>query len=237
MTDLPAARRYDEKEVRRLLERASELQGAPPAAPPHTGLTLRELEEIAAEAGIDATAVRRAAAELDVGAQLVGGGPAQKLAGGPLRQVLELTLPGEADPASHSDLLLLIQRAADAPGQGVQVGRTFSWTSQNPGSLRQLQVMVAARDGATHIWIEERYTGLAAAVFGGGLGGIGGGLGLGVGGAVGGALGSVVLGIGIPVAVIAGTYAACRAIYLKVVTSRRRVLEQLLRDLAVRLAT
>jgi len=53
MAELPA-RRYNEKEVARLLKRASELQRSSPAAPNPSGLTLTELEDIAREAGLDA---------------------------------------------------------------------------------------------------------------------------------------------------------------------------------------
>jgi hypothetical protein len=237
MNELPATRRYDEKEVRRLLERAAELQGAAPAARPQTGLTLRELEEIATEAGLDVTSVRQAALELDAGPEPGLRGAGRTLAGGPLKTTLEHTVPNDLDPAAFADLLPLIQRAADVPGHASQVGRSLSWSSQNPSNLRQLQVMLTARDGATHIWIEERYSGLAGAVFGGGLGGIGGGIGGGMGGALGGALGSAALGVGIPIVVITATYAVCRKVFGDVVRRRRRVLEQLLHDLVTRLSS
>lgn len=63
----PPARLYDEKEMRRLLERATELQKEEGSTPvPGGGLSLAELEEIAGEAGIDPRYLRRAAAELSV---------------------------------------------------------------------------------------------------------------------------------------------------------------------------
>lgn len=61
-------RRYDEKEIGRLLRRATELQTAEPTAPNPGGMTLEELEEIAVEAGIDPNYLRRAALELESGA-------------------------------------------------------------------------------------------------------------------------------------------------------------------------
>jgi hypothetical protein len=59
-------RRYGDKEVGLILRRATEFQRQEPAsAAEGGGLTLAELEEIAAEAGIDPRHLRRAASELD----------------------------------------------------------------------------------------------------------------------------------------------------------------------------
>lgn len=49
----PGPRRYTEKEVSLILRRATELQTVEPTALDPAGLTLGDLEEIAAEAGID----------------------------------------------------------------------------------------------------------------------------------------------------------------------------------------
>ena len=99
-----------------------------------------------------------------------------------------------------------------------------------------MQVLISSSAGRTRIRIEERYSGLAGAVFGGGLGGIGGGLGGGLGGALGGALGSLGLGLGIPAVIIGTTYVGCRAFYRRSVNRRRRILERLMQELEERLA-
>ncbi|MYI07640.1 MAG: hypothetical protein F4059_10075 [Gemmatimonadetes bacterium] len=57
-------RRYGDDEVRQLLERASELHRAAERENPADGITLADLEEAAAEAGIPSTFVRQAAATL-----------------------------------------------------------------------------------------------------------------------------------------------------------------------------
>ena len=62
-TGLPDARRYSDREVARILERATELQRAEPSATNPEGLTLAELTEIAREAGIEPALLRRASAE------------------------------------------------------------------------------------------------------------------------------------------------------------------------------
>ena len=238
MAEHPAPlRRYDEKEVALLLRRASELQRAAPAAREASGLTLPELEEIAAEAGLDVSTLRQAAAELDAGIAPGGHSLATRFTGGPLRVVLERTIPGDVPTAAFEDLLPVVLTAADLTGHASQVGQTFTWTSQDPANVRQMQVLVSSGSGHTRIRLEERYSGLAGAVFGGGLGGIGGGLGGGMGGALGGALGSVALGVGIPAVLIGATYVGCRAFYRRFVTRRRRILERLLQELEDRIAS
>lgn len=228
MSDLPTRpRRYDEKEVSRLLERASELQRSQPAVADPSGLTLAELEEIALEAGLDPEYLRRAAHELDR-PEVAGGGVGASLAGAPTRVLLERTLPVEVSPAVFDQLVPIIQIAADAPGQASQVGRSLTWHSQNPSNPRTLQILVSIQDGHTAIRIDERYGGWAGALFGGVMGGVGGGVGIGVGGTLGGFLGSTALAIGFPAAVLAGSYALCRSIYRRFVTRRIERLQELM---------
>ena len=50
---------YGEQEIGQILKRATELQDQEPTAPSSSGLTLRELEEVAVEAGIDPRFLRR----------------------------------------------------------------------------------------------------------------------------------------------------------------------------------
>lgn len=223
-------RRYDEKEVSRLLRRASELQRALPASPDPTGLTLRELEDIAAEAGIDPRLLRQAAVELErSGSPAAGLGPA--LAGAPLKILLERTLPFEVPDSVFATLVPVIQVAADAQGQASQVGRSLTWHSQSQSNPRGLQVLVSVRSGETLVRIEERYGGVAGALFGGMVAGGGIGAGVGLGGALGGVLGSVALAVTFPVIILVGTYAGARAIYAGIVRRRSRILDRLLHDL------
>ena len=64
-------RLYDEKEVGRLIKRATELQREEPMrAAVSGGLSLDELADIAAEAGIDPRYLRRAALEMDSGVEV-----------------------------------------------------------------------------------------------------------------------------------------------------------------------
>jgi hypothetical protein len=224
----PDSRRYSEKEVTRLLKRATELQRSLPVASASRGLTLSELEDAAAEAGLDPALLRQAAAELDVGSLAsAGSGIGVQLAGAPLRTVIERTLPGEVPASEFATMVPLIQMAADAPGQASQVGNTMTWQSQNPSSPRSLQILVAAHSGQTLIRIEERYGALAGGLFGGVVGG-GTGISIGVGGSIAGALGSVALAVALPLAITATTYLFVRRGFRSIVRRRRGVLEKLL---------
>jgi hypothetical protein len=230
--NLPAPRRYTDREVRRLIERAAELQDTEPTATEASGLTLAELEDIAREAGIDPLAVRRAAAELATDSMGTTGDLATRLAGAPIRNVRGRVLPFEVDPARFQAAIPLIQDAADAPGQASLVGGTLTWRGGAESALRVLHVTLATRDGQTAIRIDERYTGLAGSLFGGITGGAGAGVGIGVGVGVGAALGSTLMMVGFPVAVIGLAYAGSRAMYSNIVGRRADTLERLLTDLA-----
>jgi hypothetical protein len=221
-TGLPG-RRYTDAEVRLLLERATRTQGLVPAARQAHGLTLAELEEVAAEAQIDVGRLRAAAHELELERSSRPAGIGARLAGGPLRVQMERTLPFESSEAALQRLVMSIGATAEEAGEPRFVGRTFTWTaSTNAG--RRTSVRVNVHGGRTTIQVEERYGELVGGLFGGVLGGVGGGVGIGAGGVVAGVLGSVALAIAIPAAVIGGSYAACRIGFGAYVRKRARQL-------------
>jgi hypothetical protein len=223
------SRRYTDKEVGLILRRASNLQRAEPTGPDPSGFTLAELEDVALEAGIDSRLLRQAAAEVDAGET---GTLGQRLAGAPLTIRLERTVAGEIPTQKLGDLIAIIERATDGHGQASAVGQTLTWSSTNQATTTSQQVLVSSREGETVISIEERLSNMAGALFGGLLGGVGGGVGLGMGGALGGVLGSVVLGVGIPVIVISGTFFATRRLYSSIVAKKRLKMSNLLDAIA-----
>ncbi len=221
----PLARRYTDKEVSRILRRATELQRGEPGAPNPSGLTLAELEEVALEAGIDPRYLKRAAAEIESGSAASLG---EKLVGAPLSFVIERTVAGELPPSEFEALVPELQAATLGQGSASAVGKTLTWTSRSDSTSSSQQVLITSREGHTTIRIEERFTGMAGGLFGGFLGGIGGGLGLGAGGALAGVLGSVAVGIALPVVAIGGAYYAARSLFAGHVRKRRRKMEELM---------
>jgi hypothetical protein len=221
-------RRYQDAEVSRILERATELQRETrPSKPPAGGLTLRELEAIAVEVGIDLECLRRAASELDARSA-----PASRwawLTGRPATLILDRTYTGELPDGAFETVVAEIQRSTGEVGQPSVLGRTLTWRAQTPNNTRSLQVVVASRDGETRIRAEERLNQLAGAVFGGLMGGVGGGVGFGVGVGVGvGVLGSAAFALAFPPAVIATSYLAARGIFSGMADRRRFALHELI---------
>ena len=226
-----SSRRYSEKEVGLILRRATEFQRSEPSVADPTGLTLAELEEVASEVGIDPAYLRRAAAELEVGA---ASGPWERLLGAPIAFVLERTIPGELPESSFEELVPMMQAATVGQGNASAVGKTLTWSSRSDTNTSSQQVLVTCRDGETLIRVEERLAGFAGGLFGGLMGGGGVGVGIGVGGALGTALGSVAFMIAFPVAIIGASYGAARGFFAAHVRKRRARMQVLLDQLAER---
>ena len=230
MSEPGAPRRYGDREVARILERATELQRAEPGVGDPEGLTLAELTEIAREAGIDPAILRRAAAEV-----AIRRGPATwqtRLAGAPWVIRLEQELPGELAPERFDAIVPLIQQATDGQGTASAVGRTLTWSSQADNNSTQQQVLITSADGRTLIRWEERFTGAAIGLFAGLVGGGGVGIGLGAGTGIAASVGSALLGVAIPVVVIGGTYAAARGIFSTMVRRRERAASAVIAEIA-----
>jgi ribosomal protein L13E len=223
-------RRYDEAEIARILERATELQRHPRSRPGGHGLTLSELEEVAVEAGIDPAVVRRAALELD--SRTAPAGPWTRVLGGATAIVLERTLRGEIGAEDFGLLVEVMQRGAGTHGQPGIVGRTLTWTTDTPTRSRSLQITVASRRGETHIHIEERLQQLAGQLFGGVMAGVGGGVGFGLGVPLGIVLfGSPLMAVALPAGVIGLSYATARGIFGSASRRRARELAELMERL------
>jgi hypothetical protein len=227
----PSLRRYDDGEVRELLARAARVQVRRPTPRAVQGMTLAELEEVAAEAGIDVAELRQAARELDAERRMLPTGAASRLAGAPLRVHAERVLPFELDDDALGALVDALSAGAGQAGDASLIGRTLIWQSQ-AASGRRTTARIAVRPGSTHIRVEERYGEIAGGLFGGVLGGVGGGVGIGAGTAIGATLGSTVLMFGFPLAIIGGSYAACRYGFAAYVRRRARSLNDLCEQLA-----
>lgn len=225
-------RRYTDKEVGKILRRATEIQRAEPTATDPEGLTVSELEDVAKEAGIDPRYLRRAAAELEVGG---GSDVWAKLAGAPFGFVLERVVPGEVRESMFEELVPIMQTATIGQGTASAVGKTLTWTSRSDSNSSSQQILISYRDGETTVRIEERMSGFAGGLFGGLLGGVGGGVGIGAGGAVAGVLGSVALAFVIPVVAFGGAYTLARTIWVAEVKKRRRRMQDLLDRLVERI--
>ncbi|MFC1790862.1 hypothetical protein ACFL0I_00125 [Gemmatimonadota bacterium] len=221
-------RLYKEKEVGKILQRATEFHlDSPGHSPGSLGeLSLAELEEIALEAGIELQDLRRAAMELDSGELSISGWA--RFLGERIVLVREAIIPGEIPQAGFERVITAVRQAAGEFGEPSFLGRTLTWQAETSGKMRSIVLVVAAQDGETHIRIEERLDQFALALFGGTLGGVGGGVGLGAGLPLAAALGSLLLGIPILLGVMGLTHMGTRPIYRAYVGKRRKALDDLM---------
>ena len=217
---------YGEKEIGKLLKRATELQYEEPTAPPAAGVTLAELEEIAAEAGIDPTYLRRAALEIESG--VADGSFWAGVVGDELMLVREITLQGELPDIGFERIVAAIQMQSHEHGQPSLLGRTLTWRAETVNKSRTIQIVVSTRDGSTQIRLEENLTQMAAGLFAGTMAGFGIGAGLGIGLPIGiEVLGSVLFSVAAPLGIMGISYIGSRAIYRAIVRRRNRAINEL----------
>lgn len=218
--------RYSDQEVALILRRAAEMQaGARGSVETADGLSLAALEEIAREAGIDPSLVRRAALEVE---DRRAAAPHNAALGAPSRLIIERRLTSEPTAHDYEMLAAELRRALTPTGHVEIVGRSFGWSSGRFGETdRQVAVTVTPRARGAVLRIEESLGPLAGGVFGGIVGGVGGG-GFGVALGVGlGVLASPVLAVGGAAVCVVGSYALARSIFGSVATRRGAALREL----------
>lgn len=209
MADLPPSppRRYADAETALILRRAAELQGTAPES--STSPSLAELEQVAAEAGIEPRYVRQAAAEL---ASPLSPSRANGILGAPESLWLERVVPGEIPASAFDAVVEEIRSALGMAGHTTVLGRGFTWTSGiagHPAPARAITVTVTPVNGQTVLRAQEALEQMEVAHLMGigvGIGGLGGVVGAGL------ALSAASLGVG-AVAVAwagAGMFAARR---------------------------
>jgi len=121
-------RRYSQEEAAAIFERAAQAeQSARRPLPPGEGMTLAELQEIAAEVGIPATLVARSARALDGRAEPGG----RTVLGLPLRVALNVSLGRTLSEAEWERLVVDLRTTFDARGVVRQDGSLRQWTNGN----------------------------------------------------------------------------------------------------------
>jgi len=147
-------RRFTDKEVALILRRASDLETrtSSTAMASGRGLTLSDLREIAAEAGIDPELVSRAVTEMEgprgirTGSLLAGPGTVQ-------REVR--AVPEELSREELADLVRVVDEEVRDQGTVQEALGHVRWTSQ--GRILSTQVSLEPGEGETLMRVEERY--------------------------------------------------------------------------------
>ena len=174
----PSARyehRFAENEAASILQRAADLQRQ---ATDVRRMTVGELEDAAASAGIEPVYVRRAAAELSL--RQARRDRFSRGIGGPRTILLEVTLDGEIPVPAYEYVIEAVRRQTGELGVASLIGRSLTWTAlpghsrAGPGWSRTIAVTIVPRGGRTRIRIEEKLDQLVRSVFGTSLLGLGG---------------------------------------------------------------
>jgi eukaryotic-like serine/threonine-protein kinase len=209
-----------------------------------SGYRVAQVRDAAAEAGIATRYVERALAEREARSPngMVQEGELMRpkvnpLFGARTKLEFEAVIDGECSQSVLEELVDEIRRSLGEVGNVSSLGRsvTFSPTlvSSSSGTVRRLQISIAARGGRTTIRAFEDLTPLCGGMFGGITGGVGGGLGGGIFGVVMGATHTVAIALPIWAGVVAGAYGLARTVFAYI--SRKR--ENELRTLVDRLAS
>lgn len=234
---------FTEEQVRRLLDRAAEIQALEPLE--EGALTIGAVEQVAAQVGIPPEHVRQAARELAVrepkglirtagGQVLDPGGRALDRRGRPVPEgkwghvVITRILEGEAPESAFPAIVEEIQDHVGILGHASVLAGSLTWSpaTQSEDS-RRLVVSIRAKDGATQVTVHEEFGagGLRKMFFPAGA--IAGALtGVGIG---------ALVGLG-PVLAIPGMAVGLTAAILGTVRVEARIRRPGLQDLADRLA-
>ncbi len=145
-------RRYDDDEVAVILHRAAEVAATDRDRGADGGLTLAELKEIGAEAGIDASRIEEAAKEMAVRR---GEPPPPLPVGFSPTEQLERLVPGRLDPKTLPQLLDLIRTEFARHGIVEEVLGGMEWRASSVMGGRYVSIR---RDGdATRVRVLGNY--------------------------------------------------------------------------------
>jgi hypothetical protein len=219
--------RFSEQEVSLVLQRAAEIEARSGVPAEARGLTLRDLEGVAAEVGIRPESLARAVAELQAsgvakGTPLAGPSPSQKAIRAVTAQISREEL---------SNLVRYVEDAVGKPGTVTEALDTVRWTSADRFLTTQVSI---ATSTDTTITVHERYEDRLRPMLHGIPTAWGTILGIGVAGSIGIA--------GLPLVALLGAGAAAgfgagRAVWTLLASRSRRRVDQLANDLSAQAAT
>ncbi|MEM8558012.1 MAG: hypothetical protein AAGG50_09340 [Bacteroidota bacterium] len=172
---MPDRERYSEAEVRAILKRAAERQHRADlsAEARASGLTKREVEQVAAAAGIEPRHVAAAIRDAERAEPAVPTSIHDRLTGKPTRIHLERSAPGHLDETLWQKLVVELRRTFDTPGIPSALGTQREWRS-NPSVQDQAEFLAEEVDGEVRLtlrrsWLAKATGPLASLAMGGGM--------------------------------------------------------------------
>jgi hypothetical protein len=216
-------RRYSDREMALILKRAAELQEqGPGTATREQSHTLAELEQVAAEVGIDPRYVSEAADAVDTE-------PTAKrapLIGAPITYQVNRYVDGEVPESEFAQMLDAIRQVTGRHGEVNRVLGALEWKST--GLRGDTYITVSPRQGKTGMAIRGQY-GLGAGIVYGAVGVVGAALLVGTSVSTGSAI-----DVGTLAAVGAGTYLAARTAWQVVAARTERRLRKVLEEVTLK---
>lgn len=143
--EIGGGQRYTENEFALILRKAFELQEGEGRVDTSHGLSLEEIQAVAAEIGLDPALVERAAS-------LLPRTTTSRLArvfGGPSKYQLEYSAAEEISRDDFGKIVDAIRKAAGHQGEVSEVLGSLEW--KTVGELSQIHVTVSPRDGQTFV--------------------------------------------------------------------------------------
>ncbi|MBI5705403.1 MAG: hypothetical protein HZC36_00255 [Armatimonadetes bacterium] len=145
----PSKKRFSEKQVAKILRRASEIQQTEGSTPATEGIGGSELVEIGSELGLDKSAIRQAIEEVQAAE---AGGSAT--VGGPIRVEEAMTLDGPLNSERWEALTAELRHAFGRAGKTNKVGDVYEW-SGGENELDTIHVSALSVDGKTKLRINS----------------------------------------------------------------------------------
>ena len=164
--DRPTHRRYNEKEIGALIQRATTLhEQATGASEQNRALTIEDIEHIAAEIGLPPEYVRTAALELEGD---LHANRSFSLLGGPFIIDQARAVDGTMTEEQWEQVVLEIRRFTGKTGQISELGRAREWIyalgeGGDGFNFTKTQVTVRPRNGQTSIQLRRHFGGAAFA--------------------------------------------------------------------------
>ena len=129
---------YNEKQIGSILKRAAELS-LDETGPNAAGLSIEELQQVGAEAGLNPDLILKAAAEL----QSTGPKREKNIFGGPVSYANDIVLDGEIDNATWEEMISAIRGTFKDPGVVSTRENVYEWTSQSETEKAQVTALVS----------------------------------------------------------------------------------------------
>ncbi|MDX1420094.1 MAG: hypothetical protein R3181_09015 [Rubricoccaceae bacterium] len=139
-------RRYTEEEMRAVFARAAERQRRAEETGRASGLSLAEMQEVAAASGIDPTHVAAAVAELAAAPE-----PRRTVLGAPVEVTRVRHLPAPVSDEAWARIVGELRRTFNDDGMAGQLGRIREWSAVGRGHRRDVATRLALEpegDGA-----------------------------------------------------------------------------------------